>query len=105
MDEKDNVMKYIWIRNNSYRVCLKNKYFKVSKSFKILDDAKKFRNLKLVEYENYIKNEYQNKVHSLETPSEETDMNCIWRKGFKWIVQIRNKDEPRIYNSFEKLEV
>ena len=103
MDEK-NDMHCISIRNNNYRVNMRNKQFKVSKTFTQLDKAKEFRDSKLAEYKNNIKNEYETKKNKIEEEEKSIEFSGIQKRGFSWFVQIRNKNEKRISKSFKNLQ-
>lgn len=104
MDEKNNDMHCISIRNNNYRVNIRNKQFKVSKTFTQLDKAKEFRDFKLLEYENNIKNEYEIKKNKIEEEEKSIEFSGIQKRGLSWLVQIRNKNEKRISKSFKNLQ-
>jgi hypothetical protein len=103
MNEK-NDMHCISIRNNNYRVNIRNKHFKVSKTFTQLDKAKEFRDSKLLEYENNIKNEYEIKKNKIEEEEKSIEFSGIQTRRLSSVVQIRNKNEKRISKSFKNLQ-
>jgi len=94
-------MNCIEIRNSSYKVSIRNKFFKIYKTFKDLDEAKNFRNIKQEEYENLLKEEREK--YKKIGDKNENNMLCIFEKDSSWCVQIKRNGKS-INKNFKDLE-